>query len=491
MGKVLDYLKKDRGGTNFNKIFSKIPESFYENAGFVIVILMMASLIAEEILNVFFRKEIYIRLYYVFGTIGILFSILYIISRFVNQHKEIERSKYEKKKKVKKSVDKKTGKVKVQESENETEIPKMRDVFQGHKWDIALGLMLLWSCISAMLSENRSYALTGAPFRHDGLDSYFIYAGMYVCAKAVKSEKKRIWMLRAMMITISLLSLVTVLQENDALIEEWGNVGDNIATFCSYAASVYLNTNHFGYMLTIGLMAMAGLTFIEKKIVAKVVALVLFAFNLWSLIVNNTFGAYLGVLFGIVFLSIIMLVRNKKYYKDVIVVILVFVSVSLVMDRNNGIVTDNFSTTYKDSQNISTDNGAGSGRIGLWKETIECIEERPVFGFGPEGLHDRLLDAGFGNDRPHNEYLQHAAFLGIPGLLFYLTALISLLIFCIKNIKKIPLIFIVVGGIVFGYCVSAFFGNTLYYTTPYYFMFLGLISSCNEINEKECIEEKE
>ncbi len=485
MGKVLDYLKKDRGGTNFNKIFSKIPESFYETAGFVIVLLMMGSLVLEELLNVFFRKELYIRLFYVLGTIGILFSILYIISRLIRQQKKIEQSEYENKKKVKKSVDQKTGKVKVIHEKTNTEVPKMKDLFRGHIWDFALAAMLLWSCISAFLSENRSYALTGAPFRHDGLDAYFIYAGMYVCAKAVKSEKKQIWMMRGMMIAISLLSLLTVLQVNDSWVQNWGKIGDNITGFEVYAAAIYLNTNHFAYVLTIGLMAMAGLVIIEKKLAAKIAALLLFALNLWALIINDTFGSYIGVLFGIVFLAVITLVKDQKRYKEVIGIIAVFLIVSMIMNSGDKLLSKNFDMAYQDSKTMDTNDFGGSGRIGLWKETLKCIKEKPVFGFGPEGLYDRLYEAGLQNDRPHNEYLQHAAFLGIPGLLFYLTALITLLVYCLKNLKKIPMVFITLGGIVFGYCVSAFFGNTLYYTTPYYFMFLGLLASCNEGKQKE------
>jgi hypothetical protein len=41
------------------------------------------------------------------------------------------------------------------------------------------------------------------------------------------------------------------------------------------------------------------------------------------------------------------------------------------------------------------------------------------------------------------------------------------------------------GVVVFAYCVSAFFGNTLYNTAPYFFMFLGGISVCGMIKKED------
>lgn len=55
------------------------------------------------------------------------------------------------------------------------------------------------------------------------------------------------------------------------------------------------------------------------------------------------------------------------------------------------------------------------------------ILQRPIFGYGPEQLDEELSEIMW-VDRPGNEFIQHAVFLGIPGLLFYLAALITLFI---------------------------------------------------------------
>ena len=118
----------------------------------------------------------------------------------------------------------------------------------------------------------------------------------------------------------------------------------------------------------------------------------------------------------------------------------------------------------------------GHLRLILWEKAIECILEKPVFGYGPEGLYYIYTDGGFENNRPHNEYIQMAAFHGIPALCMYLGSLVSLFLYCMKNLKNLPKELIIIGGMIFSYCVSAFFGNTMYYTTPYFYLFFGILS---------------
>ena len=100
-----------------------------------------------------------------------------------------------------------------------------------------------------------------------------------------------------------------------------------------------------------------------------------------------------------------------------------------------------------------------------------------MFGYGPEGTYYTwIFEDDMGYDRPHNEYIQTALFMGIPAAILYLTGLFMLFIYCIKNRKQLPSYAIISGTAVFAYCISAFFGNSMYYTTPYFFMMLGMLS---------------
>lgn len=443
---LLKFLTQDRGNTNFRKLYEKIPSQFYEYAGFIIVMMMIGLLLVEEVYRIFFdnpQVELYINFYYLVGAFGEIFAVIFIGAAFYGREKQ-----------------------------------SLKQILRTHLWDMAFLLMLVWSIISALLAEDSYYAIKGTTYRHDGLYTYLVYASMYICAKAVKSKKLRVWLLRSMGITVTLLSLMSIPQTSFRLILKWGKIGENIWKYGTYS-SIFYNTNHFGYVLVIGLMALAGLTVIERKTVRKFIWLVLFGFNMWALIINDTFGCYVAVMAGMIFLAVIMLVSDKERYKSVIAVMTVFIAVSVGMDTYNHSLSENFGLAYKESSEVTANDAAGSGRIGLWKQAVKYIQEKPVFGFGPEGLAERYYEDGFFNDRPHNEYLQHAAFLGIPALVFYLTALISVFVCCIKGIRKLSPCMLAAGGIVFAYCVSAFFGNTMYYTTPYYFIFLGMLSSCH------------
>lgn len=453
MGKgLLSFLTEDRGNMNFRKLYEKIPSQFYEYAGFIIVMMMIGLLLVEEVYRIFFdnpRVELYIEFYYLVGAFGEIFAVIFIGAAFYRRKKQ-----------------------------------PLWQILRTHLWDMAFLLMLVWSILSALLAEDRYYAIKGTTYRHDGLYTYLVYASMYICAKAVKSKKLRVWLLRGMGITVTLLSLMSIPQTSFELILKWGKIGENLYKYGTYS-SIFYNTNHFGYVLVIGLMALAGLAVIEKKLVQKLIWLILFGFNVWALIMNDTFGCYVAVMAGIIFLAVIMLVSDKERYKSVIAVVTVFIAVSVGMDTYNHSLSVNFGLAYKESSEVTSNDAAGSGRIGLWKQALKYIQEKPVFGFGPEGLAERYYEDGFFNDRPHNEYLQHAVFLGIPALVFYLTALISIFVCCIKGIRKLSPCMLAAGGIVFAYCISAFFGNTMYYTTPYYFIFLGMLSSCHLEQDKK------
>ena len=71
-------------------------------------------------------------------------------------------------------------------------------------------------------------------------------------------------------------------------------------------------------------------------------------------------------------------------------------------------------------------------------------------------------------------YIQYMVFMGIPGFVMYMGALISMMICQLKKIKKMELITIASAGCALAYAAGACFGNSMYYTTPYFYMFLGM-----------------
>lgn len=440
---------------SFRDMFDAIPENFYNVTGFVFIMTMLFILFAEEIYRIFSIKqkyEIFNMSFFAIGAIAEVFAVVYVISLFYKKEKF-----------------------------------SFKRIIKNNIWDILLFVMLIWSAVSSLTAENKYISMKGTWYRKDGFYTYLIYAAMYVCGKAVTSDRFKKYILRTFGIVCTFLSVFTLLQYNGYLNNLLGKYAENLDIWTEYA-SIFYNTNHYAYFMTLALMALAGLIIIEKKLMHKALFLAMFVYNLWALIINDTFGGYIAVIAGIVFLSVILLVNNRKYLVSVIIVCMTFVITSVCIDLKTHTVSANFGITYTDAKTGISNDAGGSSRIGLWKQAFKFMKDKPVFGYGPDGLYSKYYEAGFTNDRPHNEFIQHAVFLGVPAALMYIGALISLFIYCIKRLKKLNVLLLVTGGMVFAYVVSSFFGNTMYYTAPYYFMTLGLLSSCHR---EECEHREE
>lgn len=346
-------------------------------------------------------------------------------------------------------------------------------------------MLLVWAGISTLLADDRTLAWVGTEYRNDGYSSYLRYAGFFICASHVHNESRKRALLWIFGIMISALSAISVAQ---------GITGTLVLqdSFAVRYAATFSNINHFAYILSIGIQMLAGLAVSARHEWERWIAISLFAMNLWALIMNQTMGAFVGIVFGLVAMLFLFPAHEKrKYRRGIILVLVVFILTSLGTELATGQLKMNLKSvsrgisieeisnedTGETHTELVVEGSAGSGRMRLWRQAWNVyIPERPIFGFGPEGLAQRYYDDGYNNDRPHNEYLQTAVFLGIPAALMYIAALAWLFIFCVKNIKKLDRNAIVLGIAVISYCVSAFFGNTMYYTSPYFFMTLGLLS---------------
>lgn len=140
-------------------------------------------------------------------------------------------------------------------------------------------------------------------------------------------------------------------------------------------------------------------------------------------------------------------------------------------------MSDNFFSLYNDANKLARNediDSIGTNRFLLWRYYGKMIPEHPFLGLGPDQTPPGHENVSF-SDRPANEYLYYAVFHGIPSLIFYLGFLVSLAVYSFKNIKKLSPSAMIAAGCVITYCISAFFGNVVYYTACYLFLFLGFL----------------
>lgn len=372
---------------------------------------------------------------------------------------------------------------------------RRKDFFSRLKktvWNIALLAMLFWAGIATIFSTNieRSLMRPGYNTRYEGYFTYIFYACVVVIAQLIKNEKYKIILYRVFSSVGCVISILVIMQD--------ANVSIVSTYFLSERAAVFEHFNHLGYYLCMTILSLIGLYVFEKKLTWKIYYAAGIFLQMYALFVNSTFGGYLGVLVG---LSVMILFaffgckgrKNVNRIRLGLIVPIVIVLLTTFMSYMEWIPTSsgetmrvNVAEVTGDAQNLmSGDNDmVGHGRMTFWKVGIEMIAKRPILGYGPENSDPVLMAKIWGGrDRIANEVIQYAVFIGIPGVMFYLFALISLLINRVKNIRKVPIGVFIAAGCVVGYFVSSMLGNSMFYTAPYYWMFLGIVAATINVNE--------
>ena len=131
---------------------------------------------------------------------------------------------------------------------------------------------------------------------------------------------------------------------------------------------------------------------------------------------------------------------------------------------------------------------AGTGRMELWVNGLKFFTERPIIGFGPENLGKKYFEKNISQDRPHNLIIQLLTTSGLPGCILYVLAIGIIVKRSFKSLKMENKIHIISHFTVVGYLISAMFANSMYYTSPYFFILLGILM-CETL--KEMKKEKE
>ena len=344
-------------------------------------------------------------------------------------------------------------------------------------------ILCVWMILTTAINGFTEEALHGDSYRNESLFTYIIYFVIfYFCATFIKSENCK----RAVMISFF---IPNVIVNATVLINEY-ITPLIIYKFNETFSAIFHQFNHYGYYLMIAIILGASVFVLEKNIKMRVLGFLLFVLNTYILTLNNTFGCFLACIAAFVFLIFITVITNRKKIIPATVMLVLFLVISYVAGLKHlsffndlaGLVNDvkailgivpEQSSLQPETPAINAGD-AGTGRWSLWTHTVKYISEKPLFGWGIEGIGKRLnTETGY-NDRPHNEFLQWAAFFGIPASLIYITGVASVFIKSWKNRKNANNVTLICTVVAFCYLVSSFFGNTMFYTAPFFFAFLGL-----------------
>ena len=233
-----------------------------------------------------------------------------------------------------------------------------------------------------------------------------------------------------------------------------------------------------------------------KKSVFYYIALV---FSYMGLLVSLTRVAWIGTIAAMV-VSICFFRKDlKKQLKKLTIVAVTFVIVLIALDfTGSGRIIGRYYSMKSQFDKASKGDVAqlGSSRFYIYGRAFEEIAKNPIVGVGPDCFafvtvltqedydkHPNLSGVGY-IDKVHSEYLEYAATMGIPALIFYLWFILSIFIPWLKkkdNMK--PEILAIFLGLT-AYLIQAAFNFGAMSVMPLFFVLLGLLKN-GLINEDE------
>ena len=348
---------------------------------------------------------------------------------------------------------------------------------------ILLISFLIWSFISSCLSNNKSISFLGTDYRKEGFLTYLFYGG-FIGIGAMINDKNKYKILANIILITAIYGGAINLLGNEISLKLFAT---------NPYAGFFHHFNHFAYFLNICIFIAILLMLDAKKILFKLYYFIVYIFLLFILIINNTFGVYLAILFSIIIL-IIYLIKNKLY-KYAIIIFLPFLILSCILKSDNyqynkTIVFDNFvdlgydlkiltNNSKNTENNINSEivniDSVGSDRGGLWRNGLNFIKQKPLFGYGPDNLESEYNKLNIDMDRAHNLIIQLAATTGIIGCLFYFSSLFVILIYNFKRNKFT----LAISLIIVSYLISSMFGNSMYTISPYFMLLFGVLIGIN------------
>ena len=367
---------------------------------------------------------------------------------------------------------------------------------------------LIWTLISCIFAQDRQKAFYGDAYRKEGFITYLIYAGFFACAFLIKSDKLKRCLLNSFII-VAIINIILINLTNNSIQML------KIFHFKNIQVGVFSNSNHYGYYLLLATITACLSFIVEKNKIIKSFYGLAYLILIYNLILNNTFGCYIAFAITMI-LFFVYCIYQKKNRVITVVSVLIFIIISCFVQYNGrNVVVNNAKilfndissildvaknrNNYKIEENVQNENNniskrenntknnsainseaekrlenAGSGRAQLWKYGLKIFLDKPILGYGADNLESEYKKYNIEQDRPHNLIIQLATTSGFPGCILYIIAIGLILVRAFKKLNNSNSIYTIVFFAIIAYLISAMFGNSMYYTSPYYFIFLGI-----------------
>ena len=348
---------------------------------------------------------------------------------------------------------------------------------RGQMHWVFFALFAVCIVVSTIINGIDDAALHGIPYRNQGFLHVLLYIGV-LCPVSMhlKTPGLRRIIIAGYLITADLIAVAAAAFLGGVSIDAFeGKKG---------ICAIFFNGNHYGYFLVMAVLLAAGLWIEEDKRSFRVFGMVSLVLNMIILFVNDSMGCILAVFIVLLCAAAVLSVRggglNRRAAAAAGLLFAVPIAGACIISARAGdasgfeAISKEVTELLGDIESLFTasiTDSAGHNRWGLWSLTAGYIADRPILGYGCEGI-SAMLQAATGRSSAHNELLTYAAFFGIPAAVFYCSGVLASL-WCSMR-KRIScsghLPFLMASA---GYFISSLVGVSMFYTTPFFFIFLG------------------
>lgn len=373
---------------------------------------------------------------------------------------------------------------------------------QRLKISLPLSVFLLWMLLSLFFAKDVAVAFHGYPLRWQGFVAYFCYAVVFTFVVNMIKRKYFNHILIAFLICVVLCSIHSILNY-------YGLEPLNLITKTFFDARIAPqisrgtlgNRNTAGAFFAIPTIMTLIMFLVSKSKKNNIFYYLVLVFSYIGLLVSLTRIAWLGTIAALVLVAWYFRKNFKEYYKKIILITVTFVIGLIFIDvSGNGQIVGRYYSMKEQINEAKSGNieQFGTSRFFIYGKAFKVIAEHPLVGTGPDCFayyaiitreeykkHPQLVGTGY-FDKVHSEYLEYAATMGIPALIFYLWFLLSIFIPWIRKGKKIePEILAIIFGLT-GYLIQACFNFGAISTLPGIFVLLGILKNAllKENNEE-------
>ena len=378
--------------------------------------------------------------------------------------------------------------------------------FKRNKHALMLFGVFILTVISFMTMENKQRGWMGSDHRPEGLFMHIVFAILFIFAVAIKNKQYKKIVVGIYIANFVFVALIAIQQY-------YGILGTGNAKYCpEWAKGLYnyyskikiraghfylgetgtfYNLNHMGYYTAMGSMLCTAVFLKSKNILSNIFSALLCILSYWTIVVNNTFGAFLAIGATLIIFAFLLWIKSGykkiKPFVPVAIFVAVCIGVSLIPYKDSkNLVIKNFVTLSEDTKNIAEGDDkaedAGSGRWPVWVTTVDMIKEKPLLGYGPNGVDAEYTKRKASVSRAHCEILERAVSTGIPSAILYAGAIAYIIIKGIrrKNLLTDPGYTLAPLMAVVAYSISGLVGVFLFYTASHYLILMGLMSETED-----------